>query len=348
MSENLVLTKHKSGFYYNRSSHEEYSKLAQVLESKYKAKCTLATSGMNAINNVLQVLLREENENKTPINLVYGNELYCDSPRLFKYLETNLYTTYSVDVTESKSVITLFSEKCKDKINILFVEACTNPSGFIFDFSIIDNLRKLSEKLYVIVDNTWLTSYIFNPLDHGADIVVTSLTKYYGNGSCIAGAILTRDIELQDKLFDYNRITGIHVSPLHCSLILENINSLEQRIDKSSELTFNVVQYLTKRGLVVTHPCLENHPSNKLALSLFKKYPSVFTFTVKLSKNKTLKMMQESGINFKTSFGSPDTRFDPWPKQEKGGISCRLAIGHNDTFENVTKLLDSMLSKYKL
>jgi cystathionine beta-lyase/cystathionine gamma-synthase len=114
------------------------------------------------------------------INLVHGSELYYDSPKIFKYLETNGFLTkYQIDVNDSKSIIELFETKIKDQVNVLFIESCSNSLGFIFAPSIVDDLRKLSAKLYVVQDNTWLTACILNPFEYyGADqtIVVTSLT----------------------------------------------------------------------------------------------------------------------------------------------------------------------------
>ena len=67
--------------------------------------------------------------------------------------------------------------------------------------------------LYVVVDNTWLTGVIFNPLQHHADVVVASLTKYYGAGSAIAGTIIFKDFKYFNEAEDFLGFTGIHLSP---------------------------------------------------------------------------------------------------------------------------------------
>ena len=99
-----------------------------------------------------------------------------------------------------------------------------------------------SKQLYVIADNTWLSSAIFNPLYHNADIAVTSLTKYYSAGSCICGAILTRNNNLYDHMMVFIKRNGLHVSPLNCQLVSTQIVSLKDRIEKSSATTIKVVK----------------------------------------------------------------------------------------------------------
>jgi cystathionine beta-lyase/cystathionine gamma-synthase len=352
-NDSIVLTNTDEGFMYNRSMHEPLIKLREKFNKLYIGSTAFTSSGMSAISSTLQVILNSYDSNE--INLIHGNELYCDSPRLFKFWE-KLYgfKRYEIDILDSYSdtpngtftdnlIYALFKSFDKShSINILFVESCSNPSGYVFNFDIIAKLRKLSRKLYVIVDNTWLTSCVFNPFDKGADIVVTSLTKYYSAGSCIMGAIITRhETKFYNKLDDFLRINGSHVSPLHCSLVLKNIDSLKERIEKSSALTVKIAKFL----LSVEHPSLDTHPSKFLAEKMFSNYPSVLTFVIPIVKDDAIKFMQSiKEIDYKTSFGSPMSRFDPWPKTVAGGTQCRLAIGFNDTYQRLVPILEKALT----
>lgn len=346
MEELLVLFKSDNNYIYNRCSlfADEYANLINKLNIRYKAKTLLATSGMNSINITLNTILT----NNKVDNLIYGNELYCDTPRLIKYLKPVFnYNSQEIDVTDTEYIIDLFKTKFKMQTNILFIESCSNPSGFIFDMKIIKKLQNLSKKLFVIVDNTWLSSAIYNPLDYGADIVITSLTKYYSAGSHIGGAIITRD-KIHNKLYEYIRFTGIHVSPLQCKIIAQNIDTIDDRIKNSSELTIKLAQYLSNHKNVIktSHPSLVNHISFNISKELFNGiYPSVLTFTIKKSKNEAKELMLNSGIDFKTSFGSKLSRLDNWPVViDNTFVCCRLAVGYEDDYDFIIDKLDSILN----
>eukprot|EP00494_Astrolonche_serrata_P026810 UN27073 len=144
----------------------------------------LTPSGMYAMNSVFQAILLNKlfkmYYQHGSVNIIMGDEMYCDTSRLLKYLRDKYqkFDLYDVNVTDSKSILDLFNGKCNKGFNVFFIEACTNPTGQIFDYSLKEQMKKLSEKLIFVVDNTWLTSAIFNPFEHGADIVLSSCSKY--------------------------------------------------------------------------------------------------------------------------------------------------------------------------
>lgn len=350
-AEYLVLSAQKGTYYYNRSSSPAVEHLEKVLQQRYNAKyCTIFPSGMSAISSTLHVLLNKF-IGQGSVNLIYSNELYSDTPRLFKFLQEiyqNFYL-HPIDVTKSDAIVNLFEKEVKDKTNILFIESCSNPQGFILDPEIIPILKKSSKILTTVVDNTWLSNVIYNPLEHHADIVVTSLTKYYSGGHAICGAALGNNLAIQDGIEKWLRINGLHVSPHNAEIVLDNIKTMDMRIKSSSDLTCKIVNNFKHQKIIkIIHPLLPLHPSHKLTQKLFKNslYPSVFTFTIKSSKNKVLKAMSTKTphwIEHKTSFGAAKTRSDPWPKLEDENIICRIAIGHNDDYDRVILGLTEMI-----
>lgn len=343
--ESMVLIKTDQGYMYNRAflEAEDLKNLSQKMDSRYKAKTLLTSSGMNAISVTINSILINYSIN----NLIYGNELYCDTPRLFKYLK-NIYkiNICEIDVLDSNYLTDMFKTKFKNQNNVLFIEACSNPSGHIFDMELIKILRHNSKKLIVVVDNTWLSSAIYNPLDWGADIVVTSLTKYYSGGTHIGGAIMTRD-KIYNKIYEYIRYNGLHMSPLQCKIIAKNIDTLEERIIKSSKLTVEIADFLKshKNVIKVSHPSLNDHESFRVGTKIFKDmYPSVLTFTIKQSEKLGKELMIKSGIDYKTSFGSDCSRLDPWPTIiDDQFLCCRLALGYNDNYSSLVKKLQRIL-----
>lgn len=343
--DDLVFTKRLDGYQYNRNTSLSLEKLRDICMEHYNVKeCVISPSGMCAISTLINGILAFHLKDR--INIIHGNELYCDTPRLFD----NLRQMHSEKLTvweAAEDITGIIRDRFQGEINILFIESCTNPNGYIFDYSIVDDLRKLSHKLYLIVDNTWLTNVIFNPFDYGADFVVSSLSKYPSSGACIGGVILSNNTDIMNKVFDHVRINGIHVSPFHCELIYKNIQNMEERIIKSSELTKKIIEYLQtiKKIDSISHPMILSHPSNHLAQRYFKLYPSVLTFQVSFSKNMVLKKMKTSNyIDFKTSFGSANSRFDPWPYKTGNRVVCRLSIGYDDTYENIINGINQFIN----
>ena len=198
----------------------------------------------------------------------------------------------------------------------IFIEALGNPN------SDIPNVEALAEiahsvKIPLVIDSTFATPYLFRPIEHGADIVVHSATKFIGgHGTTLGGVIVDSgrfDWEGSGKfasLVDPNpsyhgvsftkavgaaafvtkiraillRDTGATISPFNAFLLLQGLETLSLRVERHAENTKKVLEYLTKHPQVekVNHPALDNHPDHEL----YKKYypnggGSIFTFEIK-------------------------------------------------------------------
>jgi cystathionine beta-lyase/cystathionine gamma-synthase len=351
--EYLVLSKQDKGYIYNRSGSTENTALQRELLQRHNGAsvCTITSSGMQAISAVLHGILLHHKFQK--FNLVYANELYCDTPRLFKFLAStyNNLALHQVDITNSNAILDLFSNQLKGQPSILFFEACSNPSGLVFDMDILGKLKKTTTTLYVIVDNTWLTDVIFQPFKVGSiDFVIMSLTKYYSAGHCIGGVVLGRGKAVMKSVKDWMIINGHHTSPYNCDLVLQNMKNMQERLQKSSELTLKVVEYLTKHNKVrnVMHPLCKNHPTYNLATKYFLDGlgPSVITFCVKGQKAQVLEVLERATIlEHKTSFGAKMSRTDPWPKQQGDYTEVRLSIGFEDDYDRIVKGLNEIIEK---
>ena len=229
----------------------------------------------------------------------------------------------------------LFQECAADDKRIIFYfETCSNPNGHIFRFEFLQELKEMCPNLRVVVDNTWVSSVLFNPFQfEEVDVVVNSLTKYYGAGkSGILGISIAKTKEFGDILFDYGRFKGLHVSPLYCQSVVEQMETMEERIRKSSGTTVNVIKELVKNGIEVIHPCLEDNTSYERAKRYFGGlYPSVFTFIIPEKKDKAMERMANNGIELSTSFGSATSRFDSWPLSKKKKTICRFSVGYDES-----------------
>lgn len=335
---------------YCRSTSLEAEALCKSLAEAHGGPCFchLASSGMNAIVTVLTAYLNKHLSQRTRI--VISDELFSKTPSVARHL-CDLYGARleTVNVEDPASLTKTICEAADVEVTIFLVESCSNPSGKVFDLRRLPTLRKQAKGvLYVVVDNTWLTHAVLNPLEYpGVDVVVTSLTKYYSAGTCIAGAIVARD-EKQSQLFGKQlNMTGIHVPPASCRTISARLLGLESRVETSSRAAVTAIQALDRGGMQIRHPFLATHPSHPVAKALFKKsrdddgekstlYPSVFAFVYPGDKAVAQRWMNSiPSIAKKTSFGAAETRFDTYPKVLKsdggGGLPGHRATGAKNT-----------------
>lgn len=340
MGDSCVFSTDEHGYHYNRSSSSESSKLSNEIATLYSASCTLATSGMNAIALTMSALL-----GKVPKDTVvfFSDELYCDTPKLLRAMFERVE---EIDVTDREGVLAAFTShvpegRKKMETAILFLEGCSNPTGKMMDPALIKKLRAKCQRLYVIVDNTWLSVTAMNPFNtYDADIVIVSLSKYYSAGTHIGGAILTRQAKLHSAIARHTKMMGVHISPLACKLICDNITSLSSRVIAASKKTVQVARALQEKGYNVNHLSLASHPCHEMAQSILSKsegdtiYPSVFTVVIDAKKEEFIARMTSQcstgseTIPFKTSFGSGDTRVDSFPQ---ACIGFKVSFGASDT-----------------
>jgi cystathionine beta-lyase/cystathionine gamma-synthase len=155
MSYSLTKTSNNN-YRYNRSSSNEYDLLCHKISSRYSNYNSIITSsGTSSLNLILKSLFIKNKWDK--INIIYGWELYYETPLLIQYYESiypnnnlNIYDTVITSVPDSDNeyLLELFNQdNIKHNINILFIESCSNMSGWCLDLNIIDKLRILSKKL---------------------------------------------------------------------------------------------------------------------------------------------------------------------------------------------------------
>lgn len=322
---------------YGRSTSPEHTQLCLKLSNLYSATAYVVSSGMNAISTLFRVILDRSNE---PYHLVYADELYCDLFRLFEYFnKSNKLILHPVLITKTNEIKSLLSS-LKDQQVIFYFETCSNPHGLIFEFDTIPLLKTENKDLLVIVDNTWVTSAVFNPLDHGADVVVSSLTKYYSNSQAMGGVIVSRSY-LMTEVERYIRFHGLHVSPYDCKVINDNIDSLKDRMIRAYNTMLELFQLMNSNDKFknILHPVYESHPSHDQYLKYFNPNIGCSVFTVRIKGNeKAMKRLRDKFkyINYKTSFGGPDTRYDPWYKgTQEGYTHCRISVGDLSTVKEI-------------
>lgn len=201
-------------------------------------------------------------------------------------LLTNLLTalgvrTHLVDATNLTEVEMTLQET---QAVILLIETISNP---LLKVANIPALAELAHEngASLLVDNTFASPYLFRPLEHGADYVIHSATKYLsGHGDVLAGVVATCR-ENKEKLFDLNKLTGGTLAPFEAWLALRGLKTLPLRMRQQCQSAQQVAEWLQKHPKIarVIYPGLPDHPQHALAKQLFagKGYGGVLSFEIR-------------------------------------------------------------------
>lgn len=330
--EENVLQKNKYDEYkYVRHNCNELQILSLKFEELYSYKALILTSGNHAINILLRYILFKFKNKK--INIIIPNELYYESnTNFYKLKEIFDFSIIKFNILEQEKELIDYANRLyimnTADIHVIFVESCSNPNGYCINYEVLQKFKDKVSNTLIIVDNTWLSSILCNPFDYKCiDFVVNSLTKYYTGGTIISGAIIPKND--YDGILDLIKLEGIHISPIICNNILDKISSLNERLIISSNNTIKILNELLKiKDICLSHPYIYNNKFNN------DLYPSVFTVTIyNLTKDKLISEIKKLNINYKTSFGGPDTKIDTYHKiNHDNSITLRISIGYIDNF----------------
>lgn len=171
----------------------------------------------------------------------------------------------------------------KPNTKVVWAETPTNPTLKICDIAGIAKICK-EKKALLVVDNTFLTPYLQNPLDLGADMVVHSITKYIGGHSdVVMGAIMLNDKALYDRLFFTIKSIGSGASPFDCYLALRGSKTLHVRVERAMQNAQKIAVYLEKHSKVarVIYPGLKSHPQFELNKKQSRGPGAMISFYIK-------------------------------------------------------------------
>ena len=287
------------------STQDVFEKRIAALEGGVAALAT--ASGAAAITYTIQTLA-EGGGHIVAQKTIYGGSYNLLAHTLPNYgIETTFVDIHNLD--EVKAAI-------RPDTKAIFTESLGNPNSDIPDVEAVSEIAH-ANKIPLVIDSTFATPYLFRPIEHGADIVVHSATKFIGgHGTTLGGVIVDSgkfDWEGSGKfasLVDLNpsyhgisfteaigpaafvtkiraillRDTGATLSPFNAFLLLQGLETLSLRVERHAENTKKVLEFLTNHPLVekVNHPALPDHPDHELYQ---KYYPngggSIFTFDIK-------------------------------------------------------------------
>jgi cystathionine beta-lyase len=268
-----------SEYQYSRTSNPTRADLEKTIAQLENAKFGIAfSSGVAAIDAVLK-LLRSGDE------VITSKDLYGGTFRIFNSIFKNFDIKFHfINLNDTTEIEKHINENTK----LLWLETPTNPLLTIVD---IKQVSEISAKnhLKLIVDNTFASPFLQNPLDLGADIVMHSASKYLGGHSdIILGALVTNDKTIADELSFVQNASGAIPGPMDCFLTSRGIKTLHLRMQRHCENAKSVAHFLKSHPKVekVYWPGFSDHPNHEIARKQMKNFGGVVSFKLKGDSKK--------------------------------------------------------------
>ncbi|GAB2571065.1 cystathionine gamma-synthase [Spirosoma areae] len=265
--------KHK-GYEYARTQNPTRTVLQNNLAALENGKHGICyASGLGATDAILKLF-------KPGDEIIASNDLYGGTYRIMVrvFQEFGLKFKF-VDLSDSDNLEALITPTTK----MVWIETPTNPLLRLVDIATIAAITK-QHTIQLVVDNTFASPYLQNPLDLGADMVMHSVTKYLGGHSdTVMGAIVLNDDETAQRLAFIQNACGAVPGPQDCFLVLRGIKTLHVRMQRHCENAMKVAQYLQQHPKVsqVYYPGLESHAGHDLAKKQMRDFGGMLSFELK-------------------------------------------------------------------
>ena len=265
----------RGGYEYSRSSNPTRTALEECMAALESGKHGLAfASGLAAEDTLLRTIASPGS------HFVVPDDAYGGTFRLFARVHQRWGV--AADPAHLTNLDSVAAAITPGETKAVWIETPTNPLLNVADIAAIADLAHAADAL-VIVDNTFATPYLQQPLELGADVVVHSTTKYCGGHSdIIGGALVVNDDELAEQLrFHQNAIGGV-ASPFDCWLVLRGLRTLAVRMDRHCDNAEQVAAFLDDHARIaeVYFPGLNAHPGHDLAKRQMSRYGGMVSFRV--------------------------------------------------------------------
>lgn len=261
------------GYEYGRGENPTRTALEASLASLEGAHFGLTySSGLAAIDAVARLL-------KPGQELIASADLYGGTYRLFtRFYEPLGIKFHFVDLNDLAEV----KAHINSNTRMIWMETPTNPLMRVVDIEALCKLAK-EHAVLTVVDNTFATPYLQQPIALGADIVMHSVTKYLGGHSdVIMGCLMLNDEDLYQALKFTQYAIGAVPGPMDCFLVLRGIKTLHLRMDRSCENARKVAEFLKMHRKVdeVNWPGFKSHPQHQIVKRQMRKFGGMLSFTL--------------------------------------------------------------------
>jgi cystathionine gamma-synthase len=259
------------GYDYSRVSNPTRHALEVCLASLENAQHGIAySSGLGATTTLMHLV--NPGERMVLIADVYGgvyrmtSQIYEPKGYLFEYVRAEDFPQ--------------LADHLDERTRIVWVETPSNPMLNLVDIRAAAEAAHAAGAI-LVVDNTFASPYLQNPLDLGADVVLHSTTKYLGGHSdVIGGFVATNDPTIAERLFFLQKSLGAVPSPFDCWLVLRGVKTLAVRMERHCENARRVAAWLTAQEGVerVLYPGLVDHPGHEIATRQMRDFGGMISF----------------------------------------------------------------------
>jgi len=334
------------GYIYTRLGNPTINALEETIAELENGFGGIATSsGMGAVNSIYLALLGQG------AHLVSTASVYGPSRNVIEkhYNRFGVEATF-VDTSDPDNV----RKSIKPNTKMILVETPSNPTMQLTDIRLIAAIAH-EHGIPLVVDNTFSSPYLQNPLDLGADVVFHSITKFInGHADVVGGVIVAKEEKLYKQIRDIMVNFGCNMDPHQAYLVHRGVKTLSIRIEKAQENAAKIAQWLEEHPLVewVKYPGLKSHPQHELAKKQMRGFGTMISFELKggLDAGKVL-MDNVELATLAVSLGGVETLIQhpasmthsgvDREKKLKAGITdglVRLSIG----IEDVEDLIDDL------
>jgi cystathionine gamma-lyase/cystathionine beta-lyase len=334
------------GYGYARGKNPTREALQENIAALENGKhCVCFSSGVAATDAVLKLL-------KPGDEVITGDDLYGGTYRLF----TKIYEKFGIkfhfiDLTNAENLHNYINENTR----IIWAETPTNPTMQIIDIVSCAKIAK-ANNIKLVVDNTFASPYLQNPLDLGADIVMHSVTKYLGGHSdVVMGALITNSDELHEQLYFILNSSGANPGPMDSFLVMRGIKTLHLRMQRHCENGEKIAHYLKNHPKIakVYWPGFEDHPNHHIAKQQMRGFGGMISIvlkddtienTFKVASSFKVFSLAESLGGVESLINHPATMTHasiPKAEREKAGVVdalLRLSVGVEDVEDLISDI----------
>ncbi len=277
------------GYDYTRSGNPAFDRLGATLAHLERAKyATVFGSGMAAVTAVISTLKSGD--------LVLAEEnIYGCTYRIYDKVFKKFGVTISyVDLSDPAN----YAEIARQKPALVWIESPTNPLLKIID---IEAVAKAAHDAgtELLVDNTFASPYFQNPIALGADLSLSSTTKYInGHSDCLGGVVCTNSDDWHEKMIFAQKAVGLNPSPFDCWLISRGLKTLAVRMEQHAKNALKVAEYLENLACTtsVNYPFLPSHPQHELAKKQMRGGSGIVTAVFDLPFEKTVRLISNLAL----------------------------------------------------
>jgi methionine-gamma-lyase len=339
-------TGESDGYIYTRLGNPTIKVLENIvadLENGYGGIAT--SSGMGAVSTVYMALLNQGD------HIVSSSAVYGPSRTLIEshFSRFGVESTY-VDTSDIENV----KRSIKPNTKVLYVETPANPTISITDLKACAEISK-QHNITFVVDNTFASPYLQQPIRFGADVVLHSITKFInGHADVVGGIIIAANKELYDRIHSMMTSLGCNMDPHQAYLVIRGLKTLSLRVERAQANAMEIAQFLESHPKVewVRYPGLRTHPQYELAKKQMKGPGSMISFGLKGGLEAGRKLMNSVKLAIlAVSLGGVETLIEhpasmthskvSEEEKRKSGISNGL-VRYSVGIEDVADLIEDL------